>query len=156
MPSVISPDTIFINQCQSVSFLITSSDPEVGPGPISLHGALIHPFASVTDSGNGTGSLNLLAPATISPGLYGAPVFASDGGDSSGVVVPVRIFQKGDLNQDGMLAPADVVLLLNCIFSNELPPAGAGACDMDGGGASASDVVVLLNATFLEDPLPPC
>ncbi|MGH8003665.1 MAG: hypothetical protein ACRECJ_02940, partial [Limisphaerales bacterium] len=130
--SVSAPDTIFINQCQSASFLITSFDPEVGPGPISLFGAAVHPFASVTDSGNGKGSLNLLAPTTLSPGLYGAPVFASDGGDSSGVAVLVQVFQKGDLNQDGALAPADVVLLLNCIFLGLVPPAGANACDMDG------------------------
>lgn len=154
--SVSAPDTIFINQCQSASFLITSFDPEVGPGPISLFGFPTHPFASVTDSGNGKGSLNLLVPTTFSPGLYGAPVFASDGGDSSGVVVPVRVFQKGDLNQDGALATVDVVLLLNCIFLSALPPAGVDACDMDGGGATASDVVVLLNAAFLSDPLPPC
>ncbi|HLG94433.1 MAG TPA: hypothetical protein VI546_06315 [candidate division Zixibacteria bacterium] len=156
LASVSAPDTIFINQCQPASFLITSFDPEVGPGPISLFGAAAHPFASVTDSGNGKGSLNLLAPTTLSPGLYGAPVFASDGSDSSGVAVWVRVFQKGDLNQDGVLAPADVVLLLNCVFLGASPPAGAGTCDMDGGGPSTSDVVVLLNATFLLDPLPPC
>jgi hypothetical protein len=156
VPFVIAPDTIFINQCQPASFPITSFDPEAGPGPISLFGFPTHPFASVTDSGNGNGSLNLLVPTTLSPGLYGAPVFASDGGDSSGVAVLVRVFQKGDLNQDEGLTLADVILLLNCIFLNEAPPAGADACDIDGGGGAASDVVVLLNTAFLMEPLPPC
>jgi hypothetical protein len=156
VPSVIAPDTIFINQCQPASFPITSFDPEAGPGPISLFGFPTHPFASVTDSGNGNGSLNLLAPMIISPGLYGAPVFASDGGDSSGVAVLIRVFQKGDLNQDGTLAPADIVLVLNCIFLNVPTPAGLDACDLDGNGPSASDVVVMINAVFLENPLPPC
>lgn len=148
------PDTIRVNQCQSVPAGITSVDPDAS-GSVSLSPGSLPSFATLIDSGNGNGRLEV-TPTTADLGGYTAYVFASDGQDSSALAVPIQVFQKGDLNQDGALAPADVVLLLNCIFLSAPPPAGAGACDMDGGGPSPSDVVVLLNGVFLASPLPPC
>jgi hypothetical protein len=148
------PDTIRINQCQNLSFAVSAADPD-SSGTVSLFAAPTPPFATVTDLGGGSGSLNLF-PAITDLGPYTVQVLASDGQDTGIVTLPVQVFQKGDLNRDGTLGPSDVVLLMNCIFSNVPPPAGAGTCDMDGGGPSTSDVVALLNATFLSDPLPPC
>ncbi|MCI0406772.1 MAG: hypothetical protein L0209_12045, partial [candidate division Zixibacteria bacterium] len=154
LAAITAPDTILINQCQNLSFPVSAFDPD-SSGGLSLFAAPAPAFAGVTDLGGGSGNLNL-SPTTADLGPYTVQVLASDGQDTGSVAIPVRVFQKGDLNRDGSLAPADVVLLLNCVFLGLLPPAGADACDMDGGGASASDVVVLLNATFLADPLPPC
>ncbi|HXF49824.1 MAG TPA: hypothetical protein VNL73_10445 [Verrucomicrobiae bacterium] len=151
---VAAPDTILINQCQNLSFAVSAADPD-SSGSVSLSAAPTPAFAMVTDLGGGGGSLNL-SPAITDLGPYTVQVLASDGQDTGIVSLPVQVFQKGDLNRDGALAPADVVLLLNCIFLGLTPPAGVNACDMDGGGASASDVVVLLNAAFLMEPLPPC
>lgn len=148
------PDTIRINQCQTRSFLITAFDPD-SSGGVSFSAAQPPVLAAVSDSGGGRASLHL-APTTADLGEYAVQVFASDGQDSSVLTLPVQVFQKGDLNQDGALAPADIVLVLNCIFLNVPAPAGLDACDLDGNGPSASDVVVMINAAFLEDSLPPC
>jgi|GEM_PF-2922093 len=148
------PDTVRINQCQNRLFSLAASDPD-SSGSISFSVGTLPTFASVIDSGNGRGALSL-SPTISDLGPYTVQVFASDGQDSGVLAVPVQVFQKGDLNQDGALAPADVVLLLNCIFLSLTPPAGPGACDMDGGGLSISDVVVHLNATYLMQSLPPC
>jgi len=61
----------------------------------------------------------------------------------------------GDLNWDGQLTAADVVLELNAVFLNENFPApfetADGNCD---GQLGPSDVVLLLNATFAGKPFP--
>ncbi len=62
---------------------------------------------------------------------------------------------KGDLNASGSLSPADVVLMLSCVFS------GGGSCDLGfadvncSGGLSPADVVIELNMVFL-GASPPC
>jgi len=66
---------------------------------------------------------------------------------------------RGDLNGDGLLSSADVVLLLNLTFLGlQAPTGGLFAADLNCSGAPDSpDVVILLNAAFLGDPLPaPC
>jgi hypothetical protein len=58
-------------------------------------------------------------------------------------------FLKGDLNLDGAVSAADVVLHLNCVFLEEPPPAGGGACDFNcSGSTTPADVVILLLAAF--------
>lgn len=58
------------------------------------------------------------------------------------------LYLKGDLNFDGVVTPADVVLHLLCVFSAE-PPGGSSACDFDCSGTNTpADVVILLNRTF--------
>lgn len=75
-------------------------------------------------------------------------------GNSELLLVPTtKLFvcpkAKGDMNGDGVLSPADVVLLLNCTFM------GSGDCllcfaDVNCDGTlSPADVVLELNATFL-------
>jgi len=63
--------------------------------------------------------------------------------------------RKGDLNLDGLLTVADVVLELNAVFLSQPPPASFdiadGNCDLK---LTAADVVLLLRATFLEEPFP--
>lgn len=60
---------------------------------------------------------------------------------------------KGDLNEDGILTPADVVLHLLCVF----PRTGnCDSCKIDlncDGTPSVSDVIVELNAVFLGIPV---
>ncbi|MCI0595893.1 MAG: hypothetical protein L0Z48_05045 [candidate division Zixibacteria bacterium] len=64
---------------------------------------------------------------------------------------------RGDLNGDGGLAPSDVVLLLNYVFTGQLPPTGGlFAADLDcSGGLNPADVVLLMNAVFSGAPAPP-
>jgi len=38
----------------------------------------------------------------------------------------ITVIPKGDLNNDGLLTPADVVLILNCVIEGIVPPVGAG------------------------------
>lgn len=64
------------------------------------------------------------------------------------------VFKLGDLNLDGKLAPADVVLLLNCLFLTatwDCPLYLTDAnCD---GSLTTADAVVTLNAVFLGESL---
>ncbi len=62
---------------------------------------------------------------------------------------------KGDLNFDGVLSTADVVLSINCTFLGEAPPAAPAACDINcDGKVTPADVVVLLNMVFLSVSAP--
>ncbi len=68
---------------------------------------------------------------------------------------------KGDLNDDGRLSPADVVIELNYIFLNADVYAGAGipvcVADLNNtGDLSPADIVLLLNGTFLNSGCPYC
>ena len=63
---------------------------------------------------------------------------------------------KGDLNLDGVLTLADIVLMLNCVFLGEQPAAAPSACDVNCDGLlTAADVVILLNMFYLSTA-PPC
>jgi len=60
---------------------------------------------------------------------------------------------KGDMNSDSSLSPADLVLMLNCVF---LVAGNCGLCfaDVDcDGQLSPADVVIELNAVFLSTPI---
>jgi len=60
---------------------------------------------------------------------------------------------KGDLNEDGLLSPADVVAELNCAFLGILPILGDCACDLNCDSmATGADVVEELNNVFLGVP----
>ena len=62
---------------------------------------------------------------------------------------------KGDLNLDGVLTLADIVLILNCAFLGELPPAAPSACDINCDGLlTSADVVILLRMFYLGVPAP--
>ncbi len=78
---------------------------------------------------------------------------------SIGMVGRVKVVQagapgKGDMNANGSLSAADVVLLLNCVFSM------SGNCDLCfadvncSGGLSAADVVLELNVVFVGAAFP--
>ncbi|MGH8004240.1 MAG: hypothetical protein ACRECJ_05925, partial [Limisphaerales bacterium] len=57
---------------------------------------------------------------------------------------------RGDLNNDGFLTPSDVVLELNLVFLNQIPPAGAAEGDVNcDGQLTPADIVLLLNKVFL-------
>ncbi len=63
---------------------------------------------------------------------------------------------KGDLNLDGVLTLADIVLMLNCVFLGEQPAAAPSACDLNCDGLlTSADVVILLNLFYLI-AAPPC
>jgi len=63
---------------------------------------------------------------------------------------------KGDLNLDGVLTMADVVLMLNLIFNGDVPPAAPSAGDLNcNGSLSGADVVTLLQM-FYASASPPC
>lgn len=61
---------------------------------------------------------------------------------------------KGDMNGDGWLSAADVVLLLNAVFLGS-PPPNLSFHDLNcDGTVSAADLVLLLNLVFSSGPLP--
>lgn len=64
---------------------------------------------------------------------------------------------RGDLNGDGGLTPADLVLLLNYVFIGQAPPTGGFfAADLDCSfDLNPADVVLLMNSIFLGAPAPP-
>lgn len=58
---------------------------------------------------------------------------------------------RGDLNNDGFLTPSDIVLELNLVFLNQIPPAGSAEGDVNcDGQLTPADVVLLLNKVFLD------
>ncbi len=64
-------------------------------------------------------------------------------------------YLRGDLNFDGALSSADVVLQLNCVFLGTPPPAGSPACDFNcTGSATPADISLLLAAVFLGTSFP--
>lgn len=63
--------------------------------------------------------------------------------------------QKGDLNADGQLTPADLVHIFHCIYLATPPPAGRSACDLNcSGGATPADAILLLNTVYLGAAFP--
>lgn len=83
-----------------------------------------------------------------------SPIVIDSGGGSSDMLL-LKLQNKGDLNQDGSLTPADVVLELNCVF---LGSGNCASCLTDNncdGTLSPADVVNELNLVFL-DINPPC
>ena len=70
------------------------------------------------------------------------------------LVTTAGFYNKGDLNRDFSLTPADVVLELNCVFLAEgecLLEIADGNCD---GSLTPADVVLELNAVFLAAVFP--
>jgi len=64
------------------------------------------------------------------------------------------VFNRGDMNNDAVYSPADVVLLLSCVFTNS---GNCHACFADvncDGELTPADVVLELNRVFLEQSFP--
>lgn len=116
--------------------------------------------ADGADSGDRLGgSVSIFGSTTGEDGgttrfLIGAPGADFGTETDAGSAFVYQIAFKGDLNGDGRLAAADVVLLLNCIFLGRgfCPPEIADL-NCDGSIVSPTDVVILLNATFLGEPI---
>lgn len=105
------------------------------------------------------GSMSIFESVTGEEGgldrfLIGAPGADFGTETDAGSAFVYQIAYKGDLNGDGRLGAADVVLLLTCIFLNRgfCPPEIADM-NCDGSIVSPTDVVILLNATFLSEPI---
>ena len=95
------------------------------------------------------------------PPYYGTLIFPSSkpgnlliGAGNAVGACPETVFKLGDLNLDGALAPADVVLLLNCLFLTGTWDCPLYLTDTNcDGSATAADVVGMLNAAFLGELL---
>ena len=62
----------------------------------------------------------------------------------------ITVGLKGDLNLDGGVSPADVVLELQAVYLGEIPAAGLSACDLNcDGQVTAADITVMLNFKYL-------
>ncbi len=83
--------------------------------------------------------------------LIGAPNVDAGAELDAGSAYLYQIAFKGDLNGDGKLTTADLVLLLNCIFLEAAGYCLPASADLncDGSLVSPTDVVILLNAIFL-------
>ncbi len=133
-------------------------------------------IATPTDSGQCTAVVSFQTPATdncplgvtltcdppsgsaFSIGIDTVACIATDltgNADTCSFTVAVSAsVVKGDMNADGGLSPADVVLMLNCVF---LDSGNCGLCFSDGncsGEMSPADVVLELNAVFLGSLFP--
>ena len=78
-------------------------------------------------------------------------------GNGSGQPTDVILLRttKGDLTEDGLLTPADVVSELNCVFLEIFPAVTSCGCDLNCDSAnSPADVVFELQAVFLGIPFP--
>lgn len=132
----------------------------VGAGSVTIYSGsngspLFHADGLAT--GDHLGASVVTFKSTSSGGvrfLLGAPDADAGGMTDVGAAFVYQIAYKGDLDGDGRLGAADVVLLLNCIFMNRgfCPPALADM-NCDGSIVSPTDVVVLLNAAFLGLPV---
>lgn len=119
-----------------------------------IFNAVVGEFGRAVDGGedvNGDGPPDIIvsAPRTDPNGISDAgSVYVYD------LNLPCP-FSKGDLNNSGNLSPADVVLMLNCVFT------ASGICDICftdvncSGNLSPADVVIELNMVFSGE-LPPC
>jgi hypothetical protein len=75
-----------------------------------------------------------------------------DGPVSTDLAYPFRV---GDLNGDGQTTPADVVAMLECVFSGCAPAPRNSQIDLNRDGQKTpGDVVCELNHVFLGAPLP--
>ncbi|MGH8003655.1 MAG: carboxypeptidase regulatory-like domain-containing protein, partial [Limisphaerales bacterium] len=118
---------------QQLAFNVSANDPDGIILSLSVTG--IPSGATFTDSSNGRGRFSW-TPTLVQVGIHSVTFIASDGSlaDSETVTITVvdpSTVRKGDLNLDGSLSPADVVLILNCIFLGTSPPAGASTCDLN-------------------------
>ena len=60
-----------------------------------------------------------------------------------------------DMDLDGAVSAADVVRMLQCVFLEVSPPAGAGACDLNcDGKATPADAMIEILAVFNGRPFP--
>ncbi len=105
------------------------------------------------------GSSHQVGSGLLSRGIdYFWRVSASDTAGAntpSSQVFKFRIQKLGDLDGDGDLTAADIVLLLNFVFLGEPPVDPPELADLDcDGEATSIDVVLALNAVFLGQPLP--
>jgi hypothetical protein len=106
--------------------------------------------------GNSTDIANAIA-ADGSGNIYVSGVSEGNGtGDDYATVKYVQ-FLRGDVNQDGVIDPADIVYFINYLFRDGNPPDTllAGDCNCDGITGSG-DVVFLINYLLRNGPSPDC
>jgi len=115
--------------------------------------------SSFVDSGNGIGGFEFTPDVTQAGDIYTVTFIASDGIDADTVEVTYTIitYIVGDVNEDGLINPVDVVLLVNYVYLNGVPPepvpeAGDINCD---GSVNPVDVVLLVNYVYRALDPPP-
>ncbi len=87
--------------------------------------------------------------------LAGTSIYGASGYDFSVVKFSPLPTVRGDLNLDGVLTLADIVLAINQVFLGETTPAAPAACDFNCDGLlSGVDVVILLRMFYLGAPAP--
>ncbi|HXF49655.1 MAG TPA: NosD domain-containing protein [Verrucomicrobiae bacterium] len=106
---------------------------------------------TVITDGSGNAAIHVTFPLPLPAGKFITATASDSAGNSSEFCkcLAACSAEKGDLNVSGGLSPADVVLMLNCVFL------GTGSCDLCfadvncSGGLSPADVVIELNMVFL-------
>lgn len=111
---------------------------------------------TVITDGSGNAAIHVTFPVPLPAGKF-ITATAADSAKNTSEFCPCRpacTAWKGDMNASGGLSPADVVLMLNCVFL------GTGSCDFCfadvncSGNLSPADVVIELNAVFLGTAMP--
>lgn len=149
----------FVLAGQELAFNVSASDPDLTTPSLSVSSPnSLPPGAIFIDSLNGRGRFSW-TPTLVQVGTHSLTFTASDGNLTDSELVTITVVdpagaRKGDLNLDGILTGADVVLMLNCVFL------GVGSCPLSvadvncDGILTGADVVLELNATFLGAPFP--
>jgi hypothetical protein len=145
-------DVIQVDTGQTYSLQLEAQDADLADSNLSFQIVSAPAGFSLSPSG-----LVQWTPAVGQWGLRSAVVRVADGCGAF-VDCPLNFavsLQKGDLNGDGLLTAADVVLLTLFAYAGNPTPAGAAACDLNCDNQSTpADVIVELNAVFLGIPFP--
>jgi len=113
------------------------------------------------DSGTAPTTANaMITSANLLPGIYTDTIAIIDAdalNNPQKMWVSYEVTHvRGDLNHDGFLAPADVVLQLNCVFLDVGPDCELLTADMNcDGRLMPADAVILMQRVYFNAP-PPC
>ncbi|MGE5692377.1 MAG: hypothetical protein ACM3YF_01190 [Candidatus Zixiibacteriota bacterium] len=106
-------------------------------------------FETIVGSFSTPGNYAIVSEISVSPSDAGGPFIRT-----CNFTVEDNPFMDGDLNNDLLLSPSDVVLELLCIYFDIPPPTGLARCDLDGNSISSEfDAILLINAVFLDDTI---
>ncbi|MFQ6032584.1 MAG: dockerin type I repeat-containing protein, partial [Candidatus Zixiibacteriota bacterium] len=134
---------------------IWATDPD-GPS-LTLSTDILPTNSDFYDSGNGGGLFRFYPNSTQGDSIYYVTFIASDGflADSQTVAMRVITYIPGDANGDGIVNSADVVFLINYLYSGgPLPPVLNAADPNADCEINSADLVYLINYLYGGGPLP--